>query len=80
MKAAGGGKTDRDRRVQMTTRDVAERERHDEHTQAERERNAGESNANLREGRGKHCASTSAKDQPERSDELCREGTTMGHG
>src|SRR5688500_14190642 len=79
MKAAGGGKTNGDRRVQGTAAYGTDAEGHHQHTEPESERDAGEADANLRECGGKHGASAPAKDQPERSNELCCQWACVSH-
>ena len=63
---------DRDRRIEMAARDVADRIGHGQDRQAERQRDAGEADAELRKRCGKHRGAASAKNQPGRSDEFGR--------
>ena len=54
----------------MPAGDVPDRVGHRQDGQAERECHADEPDAQLREGRRKHCAAATAEDQPERSQEF----------
>src|SRR4029450_6901469 len=63
----------------MTAGYMPDAVRHYQHTETERQRHAREPDANLRKRGGQHGASAAAKDQPERSDELCGGWPCVGH-
>src|ERR1700746_177738 len=63
-------KADRDRWVEMAARDMADGIGHGQHCQTERERNAKQTNADVRKCRSKNCAPAPAKNKPERPEKL----------
>src|SRR6266480_2467872 len=63
-------KPDRNRWVEMATRDMADGECHGQHRQTERERNTEQTNADVRKCRSKNCAPAPAKNKPERPEKL----------
>src|SRR5689334_15613690 len=63
-------KTDRDRWVEVAARDMADGICHRQHGQTERERNAHQTNADVRKRRSKNCAPAPAENKPERPEKL----------
>src|SRR6476620_7947014 len=63
-------KADRDRWVEVATRDMADGICHGQHGQTERERNAHQTNADVRKRRSKNRAPAPAKNKPERPEQL----------
>lgn len=68
-KPAANEQTDRDGRVEMTSADVANGERHGQHRQTKRQGHPQHSNAQGRR-RSEHCAAASTQNQPERTQQL----------
>jgi hypothetical protein len=64
-------KADRHRRIEVTAGDVADREGHRQHREAECQRHAVQPDADFREGGGEHGAAAAAQHQPEGPEELC---------
>jgi len=76
---ATGPEADRHRRIEMTAGNVADRVGHRQHGQAERERYAGEADADLRKGRRQHGTAATTEHEPERADEFGCEFLRHGH-
>jgi hypothetical protein len=58
---------------------MADRVSHGEHGEAERQRHADETDAELRKGRGEHRAAASAENQPERAEKFGDSTLYDGH-
>lgn len=71
--AAAGKQADRDRRVEMTAGNMADRIGHGHNGQTKRQRNADKTDADLGEFRRQHGAAAAAENQPKCADELGRE-------
>src|SRR2546427_5179094 len=69
-KAPAHPETDRNRRVQMTARDVSDGKSHRQNRQTKSQRHACEADPNIRERRGQHGTAATSQDEPERADEL----------
>src|SRR5262249_38417887 len=72
--------SDRNGRVEMTPRYMADGEGHGEHRQAEGQRDAREADPQGREGRRQHRTATTPEYQPEGTDELSRDAPAHLHG
>jgi len=70
---AAGPEPNRDRRIQMTTRDVSDRMSHRQHGQTECEGDTHESDSGFGEGRGQDRTPVPAEYEPEAVDEFCGE-------
>jgi len=68
--APAGGKPDRDRRIKVAAGNMADGIGHGQHRQAERQRDAGEADAELGKAGGEDRRAASAERQPERADRL----------
>src|SRR5256885_185118 len=69
----------RHRRIQMTSRDVADRIGHRQHGQAKSERHTEQTNAYAGERGGNYGAATASENQPERTEEFSRASFSQGH-
>jgi hypothetical protein len=60
----GGYQANRDRRIEMTSRYVANRVCHGQNGQTKRQRHPREPNSQTRKSGGEHCAAAASKHQP----------------
>ena len=70
LELSGGPEPDRDRRIEVAARDVADGIGHREHGQAEGEGDPEEADAERRKGGGQHRAAAAAEGKPEGAEEL----------
>src|ERR1700754_3365450 len=75
--APSGEATDGDRGIEMRTGNVTHGIRHREHGKTESQGDTDEADAEFGKGRGKHRTSATAKNQPERTEELRNQA--LGH-
>jgi hypothetical protein len=73
-----GPQTERHRRIEVAAGDRPERIGAGQHRQAERQRDAGQSDAELRKRRGQHGAAAATEDEPEGAEAFG--GKLWGHG
>src|SRR5258708_40018494 len=69
-KALAHPEPDRDRRVQVTARNVSDGKSHRQNRQAKSQRHAREADAYIRESCGQHRTATASQDEPECTDEF----------
>lgn len=70
LEPAAAYQPDANGRIEVTTRDMADRECHRQHRQSECQRNAQQTDADLRKRRSQHRAAAAAQHQPECADEF----------
>jgi len=80
LEAISRHQSDRDRGIQVTPGNMADRVRHREHGQPEREGDAEEPNSHIRKRGRQHGAAASSKNQPKCADQLgCTTFTKFHH-